>query len=174
MGMSRGGSVALRAVDRRKQEGNVKFAAAVALYPGCVAQYRSPQPAAPILVLVGEEDDYATPRSCAGYLERIRAAGGVAELHVYKGARHGFDGDTRNERPYFYPQAQNLSECLLYIEDDGSTTYAKTGEQLENPAKAAEVMRRDCMKSGATIAASARTKARALEDVKAFLKGKLL
>jgi dienelactone hydrolase len=174
MGMSRGGSVALRAVDRRKATEGARFAAAVALYPGCVAQYRTPQPAAPILVLVGEDDDYATPKSCAGYLERIRAAGGSAQLVTYKGARHGFDGDTRNERPFFYPQAQNLSDCLLYIEDDGSTTYAKTGEQLENPAKAAEVMRRDCMKSGATIAASARIKARALEDVKAFLKGKLL
>lgn len=174
MGMSRGGSVALRAVDKRKQDGAANFAAAVALYPGCVAQYRSPQPAAPILVLVGEEDDYATPKSCAGYLERIRAAGGTAQLVTYQGARHGFDGDTRNERPFFYPQAQNLSDCLLYIEDDGATTYAKTGERLENAAKAAEVMRRDCMKSGATIAASARTKARALEDVKAFLKGKLL
>ena len=71
-------------------------------------------------------------------------------------------------------QAQNLSDCLLYIEDDGSTTYAKTGERLDTSAKAAEVMRRDCMKSGATIAASARVKARALEDVKTFLKGKLL
>jgi dienelactone hydrolase len=174
MGMSRGGSVALRAVDRRKLPDSGGFAAAIALYPGCVAQYRSPQPVAPILVLAGQEDDYATPKSCAGYLERIRAAGGSAELRAYAGARHGFDGDTRNERAFFYPQAQNLSDCLLYIEDDGSTTYARTGEPLDSPAKAADVMRRDCMKKGATIAASAPVKRQALEDVKAFLKGKLL
>jgi dienelactone hydrolase len=174
MGMSRGGSVALRAVDRRKHDQGLRFAAAVALYPGCVAQYRNPQLSAPVLVLMGERDDYSTTKSCAEYLKRMRAAGGTAELRVYPGARHGFDGDTRNEREFFFPQAQNLSDCVLYIEDDGSTTYARTGEKLETPAKAQEVMKRDCMKTGATIRADARVKRQALEDVKAFLKGKLL
>jgi dienelactone hydrolase len=174
MGMSRGGSVALRAVDRRKQDGALRFAAALALYPGCVAQYRNPQPSAPVLVLIGERDDYTMVKACADYLARMRAAGGAAELRTYPGARHGFDGDTRNEREFFFPQAQNLSDCMLYIEDDGSTTYVKTGEKLETPAKAQEVMKRDCMKTGATVAADARVKRQALEDVKAFLKGKLL
>ena len=175
MGMSRGGSVAMRAVDRHKQDAaGLRFAAAVALYPGCVAQYRNPQPGAPVQVLIGERDDYTDIKACSGYLERMRAAGGTTELRVYPGVRHGFDGDTRNEREFFFPQARNLSACLLYIEDDGSTTYARTGENLDSPLKAAEVMRRDCMKSGATIAANARGKRQALEDVKAFLKGKLL
>jgi dienelactone hydrolase len=174
MGMSRGGSVALRAVDRRKHGGGPGFAAAIALYPGCVAQYRNPQPDAPIQVLMGGRDDYSTVKHCAEYLERIRRAGGAAELDVYPEARHGFDGDTTNERVYFFAHAQNLSDCVLYIEDDGSTTYARTGEPLETPRKAQEVMRRDCMKTGATIAADARAKAQALADVKAFLKKTLL
>jgi dienelactone hydrolase len=174
MGMSRGGSVALRAVDKRKHGGGPGFAAAVALYPGCVAQYRNPQPGAPIQVLMGGRDDYSTVKHCDEYLARIRAAGGTAELHVYPEARHGFDGDTTNERVYFFAHVQNLSDCVLYIEDDGSTTYAKTGEPLETPRKAQEVMRRDCMKTGVTIAADARVKKQALEDVKAFLKKTLL
>jgi dienelactone hydrolase len=174
MGMSRGGSVALRAVDKRKHGAGPRFAAAVALYPGCVAQYRNPQPGAPIQVLMGGRDDYTTVKHCSEYLARVRAAGGAVELHVYPDARHGFDGDTTNEREYFFAQAQNLSDCVLYIEDDGSTTYAKTGEPLETPRKAQEVMRRDCMKTGATIAANARVKKQALEDVKAFLKKTLL
>jgi dienelactone hydrolase len=174
MGMSRGGSVALRAADRRKRGEGPRFAAAVALYPGCTAQYRNPQPDAPIQVLIGAQDDYSAPKGCAEYLERIRAAGGTVELRIYPNARHGFDGDTRDERPFYFPQAQNLSECLLYIEDDGSTTYARTGERLDSPLKAAEVMRRDCLKAGATIAADARVKRQALEDVTAFLKRTLL
>jgi dienelactone hydrolase len=174
MGMSRGGSVALRAVDKRKHGGGPGFAAAVALYPGCVAQYRNPQPGAPIQVLIGGRDDYSTVKHCGEYLARIRAAGGAAELHVYPEARHGFDGDTTNERVYFFAHVQNLSDCVLYIEDDGSTTYAKTGEPLETPRKAQDVMRRDCMKTGATIAADARVKKQALEDVKTFLKKTLL
>jgi dienelactone hydrolase len=174
MGMSRGGSVALRAVDKRKHGGGPGFAAAVALYPGCVAQYRNPQPGAPIQVLMGGRDDYTTVKHCGDYLARIRNAGGTTELHVYPDARHGFDGDTTNERVYFFAHVQNLSDCVLYIEDDGSTTYAKTGEPLETPRKAQEVMQRDCMKTGATIAADARVKKQALEDVKAFLKKTLL
>jgi dienelactone hydrolase len=174
MGMSRGGSVALRAVDKRKHGGGPGFAAAIALYPGCVAQYRNPQPSAPIQVLMGGRDDYTTVKHCDDYLARIRRAGGAAELHVYPEARHGFDGDTTNEREFFFAHAQNLSDCVLYIEDDGSTTYAKTGEPLETPRKAQEVMRRDCMKTGATIAANARVKTQALQDVKAFVKKTLL
>lgn len=174
MGMSRGGSVALRAVDRRKLGGGRGFAAAIALYPGCVAQYRNPQPSAPIQVLMGGRDDYATVKHCGDYLARIRSAGGAAELHVYPEARHGFDGDTTNEREFYFAQAQNLSDCVLYIEDDGSTTYARTGEPLETLREAQEVMRRDCMKTGATIAANARVKAQALQDVKAFMKRTLL
>jgi dienelactone hydrolase len=174
MGMSRGGSVALRAIDKRARAGHAGFASAIALYPGCVAQYRNPQPGAPIQVLMGARDDYAPVRHCGDYLARIRSAGGTAELRVYPEARHGFDGDTTNERVYFFAHAQNLSDCVLYIEDDGSTTYARTGEPLETPRKAQEVMRRDCMKTGATIAADARAKAQALADVKAFLKKTLL
>jgi dienelactone hydrolase len=171
MGMSRGGSVALRAVDHRKHGGGPGFAAAVALYPGCVAQYRNPQPSAPVLVLIGERDDYTMIKACADYLSRMRAAGGAAQLRVYPGARHGFDGD----RPaVFIAHAQNLSDCVLYIEDDGSTTYAKTGEPLDSPRVAQEVMQRDCIRTGATIGADARVKAQALEDVKAFLRQTLL
>jgi dienelactone hydrolase len=174
MGMSRGGSVAMRAADRHKHGGGPAFAAAVALYPGCVAQYRNPKPGAPLLVLMGGRDDYTTVKHCDDYLARIRRAGGAAELHVYPEARHGFDGDTTNERVYFFAHAQNLSDCVLYIEDDGSTTYAKTGEPLETPRRAQDVMRRDCMKTGATIAADARVKTQALQDLKAFMKKTLL
>lgn len=174
MGMSKGGSVALLAADRRRQGAGQGFAASIPLYPGCVAQYRNPQPGAPILVLIGERDDYTGTRTCADYLARIRAAGGTAQLKIYRGAHHGFDGDTGAQRESFIAQAQNLSDCVLYIEDDGSTTYGRTGEPLDSAQKAFDVMRRDCMRTGATVAANARAKLQALEDVKAFLKTTLL
>jgi dienelactone hydrolase len=174
MGMSWGGSVALRAADRRKQGGGPGFAASIPLYPGCVAQYRNPQPAAPLLVLIGEHDDYTGIKTCADYLNRIRAAGGAAQLKIYRGAHHGFDGDPRTQREFSSAQAQNYRDCVLYVEDDGSTTYARTGEPLESAQKAFDLMRRDCMRTGATVAANARAKLQALEDVKAFVKTTLL
>lgn len=174
MGMSWGGSVALRSADRRKQAGDPGFAASIPLYPGCVAQYRNPQPGAPLLVLIGERDDYTGIKTCADYLGRIRAAGGSAQLRIYRGAHHGFDGDPRAAGESFSPDAQNFRDCVLYIEDDGRTTYARTGEPLDSALQAFEVMRRDCMRTGATVAANARARQEALRDVKAFLKTTLL
>jgi dienelactone hydrolase len=173
MGMSWGGTVALRAADRRRQGDGPGFAASIPIYPGCVAQYRHPQPGAPLLVLIGERDDYSGIRACTEYVNRIRAAGGAAQLRIYRDAHHGFDGDVR-VKTAFSPQAQNYSDCVLYIEDDGSTTYARTGERLDSPQQAFDLMRRDCMLSGATIGANAGARTEALRDVKAFLKTTLL
>jgi|RhiMethySRZTD1v2_1073278.scaffolds.fasta_scaffold204341_2 dienelactone hydrolase len=173
MGMSWGGTVALRAADRRRQGDGAGFAASIPIYPGCVAQYRNPQPGAPLLVLIGERDDYSGIRACVEYLNRIRAAGGAAQLKIYRDAHHGFDGDARVSVA-FSPQAQNYSDCVLYIEDDGTTTYARTGEALDSVKKAFDLMRRDCMRSGATVGPNARARSEALRDVKAFLKTTLL
>ena len=168
MGMSWGGTVALRAADRRRQGQGPAFAASIPLYPGCVAQYRNPQPGAPLLLLIGQLDDYTGIRTCVEYVERIRAAGGAAQVRVYRDAHHGFD-DARTQQ-VFSAQAQNYRECVLYIEDDGSTTYGRTGEPLDSVQKAFDLMRRDCMQTGATVGGNARARLEALQDVKAFLK----
>ena len=58
---------------------------------------------------------------------------------------------TRARGKLFSAQAQNYRECVLYIEDDGTTTYGRTGEPLDSAQKAFELMRRDCMRTGATV-----------------------
>lgn len=168
MGFSKGGSVALVGSDRRTRQGAAAFAAHVPVYPGCTTQYRNPQPGAPVLVLIGAEDNYTGVKTCADYVERIRAAGGTIELKVYPGAHHGFDGDTMNAREFFVARAQNFRDCVIHIEDDGRQVIA--GETLRSIPHAMEIMRRTCMKTGATVGASHRAKMQALQDVKAFLK----
>jgi dienelactone hydrolase len=93
MGMSKGGSVALDAADERTQQSG-RFAVYVPFYPGCTFQYRNPRMKGPMLMLIGANDDYTGVKTCAEYVERIRAAGASVELKVYPGAHHGFDGDT--------------------------------------------------------------------------------
>jgi dienelactone hydrolase len=170
MGMSKGGAVAVLAADQRVHGGQQAFAAHVALYPVCTVQFRNPQVSAPLLMLIGEQDNYTGVKTCADYAGRIRAAGGRAELKTYKGAHHGFDGDSSEPGEIRLQGAQNLRECLLYNEDDGRTVFAKTGKVLETPKQVLETLQRDCMTRGATVAANARVKQQALEDVKAFLK----
>lgn len=177
MGMSKGGSVAMQAADPREQEsarkrlGAGRFAAHVPLYPGCSTQYRHPRMPAPMLVLIGADDDYTGVTPCAEYLERVRAGGGKAELKTYPGAVHGFDGDTSSRRHFRVNSAQNFRECVFYVEDDGKVvTKAGTPIDPTDVPAAIEIARRECMKFGATVGADARAKAQALSDILAFLK----
>jgi dienelactone hydrolase len=177
MGMSKGGSAAMQAADPREQAEARKrmevgnFAVHVPLYPGCSIQYRNPRMTAPMLVLIGSDDDYTGVKPCVAYLDRIRATGGKAELKTFPGAVHGFDGDTSMRRHFYLSTAQNFRECTFYLEDDGRVvTQAGTQVDLANPTAAMEIARRECMRQGATVGASASAKEQALSDIKAFLK----
>ena len=105
MGGSHGGSttvatIALLAGDpeaaaQRKRHG---FAAAVALYPGCdignprfTTKYAA---AAPLLILVGELDDWTPAEPCLRLVEAARQGGSPVSVKVYPGAHHSFDSAT--------------------------------------------------------------------------------
>jgi len=84
MGWSHGGSTVLAAADAPG------FAAFVAFYPGCSRALRAAAfaPAAPLLLLIGEADDWTGPEPCRALAERA----GLAVTYVgYPGAYHGFD-----------------------------------------------------------------------------------
>jgi dienelactone hydrolase len=87
------------------------FAAAIALYPGCGARYgnwnvrrasgdHGPvvdyigtyRPVAPLLILVGEKDDWTPADQCRVLTERAQAAGYPVTIKTYPGANHAFDG----------------------------------------------------------------------------------
>lgn len=67
-------------------------AAAVAFYPGCAQSLRAaPAPATPLLLLLGEKDDWTPPAPCAALAAHWRAQGAPVAVEVYAGAVHGFD-----------------------------------------------------------------------------------
>ncbi len=104
MGGSHGGSTtltsmivpesdsALLALERR-----AGFAAAVALYPGCVASRRTwsssgvYRPVAPLLILIGEKDDWTPAEPCRRLAEAAQQAGYPLTIKIYPGAYHSFD-----------------------------------------------------------------------------------
>jgi dienelactone hydrolase len=101
MGGSHGGTTTLATMvapegDREKRAG---FAAAVALYPGCVASRRSVaaspsgvyRPLAPLLILIGEKDDWTPAEACQRLTDAARSAGHPVTIKVYPGAHHSFD-----------------------------------------------------------------------------------
>jgi dienelactone hydrolase len=102
MGGSHGGSTTLTSMIApdgdtdllAKERG---FAAAVALYPGCVASRRTwsnpgvYRPVAPLLILIGEKDDWTPAEPCRRLAEAAQQAGYPVTIKIYPGAYHSFD-----------------------------------------------------------------------------------
>ena len=91
MGGSHGGATTLNAMRAPEPAGDTAggFAAGVALYPRCVADvYR---PVAPVLILIGANDDWTPAELCRKLAEAARAAGYPVTIKIYPGAHHSFD-----------------------------------------------------------------------------------
>ena len=119
MGGSHGGSTTLAAMVEPPGPQNplaaakrYGFAAAIALYPGCAASYGTwsvarrrgeagltfepagiYKPVAPLLVLIGEKDDWTPAEPCRQLVDRARAAGYPVDIKIYPGAEHSFDSN---------------------------------------------------------------------------------
>lgn len=120
MGFSKGAVVALHAATEPLRAaagvGDSRFAAHVALYPGCDVRYWSArQSTSPILMLLAGDDDYTPPEPCRAHAEDLRRAGAKVTLESYQGARHGFD---RPVAVRFVPQVETVRGCAAVFDMD--------------------------------------------------------
>ena len=100
-GWSHGGSTVLNTVTRRggiaglgEFPDEVKFAEAIAFYPGCspFAKDGAPQKiSSPLTILMGEADDWTPAAPCATFAARLKNNEQPANLTLYPGAYHDFD-----------------------------------------------------------------------------------
>jgi dienelactone hydrolase len=108
MGGSHGGSTTLAAMaapesawEPLARDKRAGFAAAVALYPGCRARLGSwradgtgtYQAVAPLLILIGDKDDWTPAAPCVALARSSQATRHPVEIVVYPGAHHSFDSD---------------------------------------------------------------------------------
>jgi dienelactone hydrolase len=115
MGGSHGGTSTLATIADTLETENAgraegRFAAAVALYPSCglsvggwsverskgpgrpITAYRGAfKPLAPLLILIGELDDWTPAEPCRRLAAAAQSAGYPVEIKVYPGAHHSFD-----------------------------------------------------------------------------------
>ncbi|MCE5266034.1 MAG: dienelactone hydrolase family protein [Deltaproteobacteria bacterium] len=117
MGGSHGGSTTLASMAAPESESELLapakdagFAAAVALYPGCDGGYGSwravrpsgrggpvtgyigvYKPVAPLLILIGADDDWTPAEPCRILAETSARSGYPVETKIYPGAHHAFD-----------------------------------------------------------------------------------
>ena len=93
VGWSHGAMTALEIVDRSLWRPQPP-AAIVMYYPGCGGWKRRAlvEPAAPVLMLLGEADDWTPAAPCKDLAERFQSAHpGVVSVHAYADSHHGFD-----------------------------------------------------------------------------------
>jgi dienelactone hydrolase len=109
LGGSHGGATTLAAMvaatrdtEALAREKRAGFAAAVALYPRCAAYRGAYQPVAPLLILIGDKDDWTPVEPCRKLVETAREAGYPVAIKIYPGAHHSFD----SSRPVRYVAAR--------------------------------------------------------------------
>ncbi len=85
MGWSHGGMTTLQALYKEKA---APFRAAIAFYPSCRRVLTGLN--APLLILIGEADDWTPAERCVSMLPKEKGSSEVT-LKVYPGAFHGFD-----------------------------------------------------------------------------------
>jgi dienelactone hydrolase len=99
MGWSHGAQTVLStidATDKYVQAQKVRPRAAVAFYPGCLVNNKmwDYEVHIPLLIMIGELDDWTLARECVTLQERLQKnkANAAVDLVVYPGSYHGFDG----------------------------------------------------------------------------------
>lgn len=93
LGWSHGASTLLAAVNAERP-GHAEVAGAVAFYPGCRTALARPfSVTAPLLLLLGADDDWTPPAPCEELVARTRRAQPQADIAVvtYPDSVHGFD-----------------------------------------------------------------------------------
>jgi dienelactone hydrolase len=96
LGWSNGGSTVLAASNLRHpqvQATSVRPSVAVAFYPGCDTELqRGYQASAPLLMLLGEADDWTPAAPCKALAAAAANSQPTVQFEAYDGAYHGFDG----------------------------------------------------------------------------------
>ena len=125
MGWSNGASATLATLradnfkDQRERSGG-DFRAAVALYPGCIAQVKSGwSTKTPLLVMIGEADDWTPAEPCHELEQRTKRTAQPVEFVFYPGAYHGFDApDHKPVTRKDVPRAQANGKGVVTIAAD--------------------------------------------------------
>ena len=181
MGFSKGGVVALfssmkLAADATDSLGNpgLRFAFHVPFYPGCNVQLRNLDTTGkPMLMLLGELDDYTPIVPCIDYAKRLQAAGAKIEYQVVQGARHGWETETG---PHYLPRGERFKGCEYLIEDNWRFTWVKDndGKQVTplnfSSQEYAQHYESECKRYGPTVGGgNPEMKRKVLAEVFGFL-----
>jgi dienelactone hydrolase len=112
MGWSQGGSTTLTVLDQKRDD---SFRSAVAIYPYCNLMLFDLN--APLLILIGEKDDWTPAVSCSMRMRSVQIGHEVI-LKIYPDSHHGFDWEgidtlIEGHRVLFNPAA--LGDAIIQV-----------------------------------------------------------
>ena len=130
IGFSRGGLASTNASYEKVRaavlgQSPLKYALHIALYGGCTQTGTTT--GQPILMLMGDKDDYVSEKTCSDFVQVLRNRGANVTFNVFKGVTHGYDVDRRS---VYAAQAQTLKDCHPYYTDLDNLSYWFHGTQV--------------------------------------------
>jgi dienelactone hydrolase len=133
MGWSHGGGATLAADDKGEADslaaGN-GFRAAIALYPVCDFMPRRAL-AAPLLVLLGANDDWTGAKPCDQAVTALARAGQPASDYIYPGATHAFDNPADRGTIHVHSHYYTLDYNAGAAEDAHARVLAFLGDAFK-------------------------------------------
>lgn len=174
IGWSKGGIAAsLGAVERLAGYvglADPPLAFAVAFYPFCGFDLDEEPLSAPLLYLVGEEDDWTPPDPCARQARAWAEAGQPVEIEVFEGALHGFD--SRTFTSFEIGRAITVHDtspaCTLTVDGEGNSVTLDGSGGVTTVAERRAFLDR-CGRRGVTFGGDSQARAAAKARLDSFL-----
>ncbi|WP_319408562.1 dienelactone hydrolase family protein [uncultured Desulfosarcina sp.] len=165
MGNSKGGITATYSawdkVQEKLGEGH-KFKFHIALYPLCFSKHpKDMNFVSKVLILSGEKDNYTPAAPCID----LGTSQQMVTTIVYPNAYHAFDDSSA---VHTSSKAYNLTECKLYLREDGHTFELNSGYTLSDPEEKKKALK-SCVQGGAKLGNNAAALKKAKEDIVIFL-----
>ncbi|MGM0562219.1 MAG: dienelactone hydrolase family protein [Pseudomonadota bacterium] len=134
MGFSYGGMAAVFAAYEQVAETlapeGQRFAAHVSFYGPCIARFdRKEATGAPVLMLLGAEDEITDPQRCREIARDLEEGGAPSEVVVYEGAYHQWDGSRPGPRRI----GRNLAPCEFRVDEEGNAREGFLGLAMDSP-----------------------------------------
>ena len=170
MGFSRGGTIAVYASMIRFQKlwnkSGATFAAYFPFFPSCYDRLLDDTEIgnAPMRIMQGGADDYASSTQCRSYVDRLRAAGRDVQMIVYPDTMHAFDSPTTPSAGINLPTAQQTRNCTIVERPRGTLIDEATKKPFSYRDS-------ECVRLGAHVGYSAAATSRSEDAVKEILTG---
>jgi dienelactone hydrolase len=178
MGYSHGAKVALFVASEKIRwsfiADDLRFAASIAYYPGCITQFKNIDfTDAPVLMLLAENDNICPIGACLDYTQRMKNSSADVKTVVYKGAHHMFPVLSGSEL-INTPSLPDWSNCgkdeYLLLQDDGTWFFPHINKTVAEVNVYGEFTA-DCrIDKGAIVAGNTEAKNESIKEYQDLLK----